>query len=114
MGTHNPRHGDRLSTDSEADVTPQEKREGVYLPAWTLAVLVAMFLSATGWTANTLLETRETMRLVVDRVQRLEAGDANRSALPVQLGRLEEKIDALTKEAAAVREDVRRLRSERR
>lgn len=95
-------------------MTDDEKRSGVYLPSWVLGVLVAMFLSVSGWTANTLLETRETLRVVVDRVQRLEASDANRTALPVQLARLEEKIDALTQEAAAVREDVRRLRSERR
>ena len=47
--------------------------------------------------------------LVVGR-EEIEAGDANRAALPTAVIRLETKVDAMTSELTALREDIRRIR----
>lgn len=96
-------------------MTDEEKRGGVYLPAWTLGVLVALFLSAAGWTANTLLETRETQRVHGQRLTVLEQGVGQSNGVPVQLARLESSVTTTLKgleaSVAELREDVRRIRT---
>jgi outer membrane murein-binding lipoprotein Lpp len=75
------------------------------------AVLAGGILTVGGWCATTLLDTRETMRVAVSRIERLESGDAKREAVPAQLATMAADIRALTVEVGALREDIRRVRT---
>lgn len=88
----------------------ESNRGGILIPTWAVGIVVGATLAVGGWTASTIMSLRDSTNVIAEKVRVLEAGDANRAALPTAVIRLETKVDAMTSELTALREDIRRIR----
>lgn len=87
-----------------------EKPGGIVVPMWAWGLIAGAILMMSGWTASTLLALRDQCGVLTEKVRVLEVGDSGRAALPLAVARLEAKLDAVSSELSAVREDLRRVR----
>ena len=87
-----------------------EKQAGVVIPMWAWGLIAGAILMMSGWTASTLLALRDQCGVLTEKVRVLEHSNTTASALPLAVARLEAKLDAVSVELTAVREDLRRVR----
>jgi hypothetical protein len=87
-----------------------EKQAGVVVPMWAWGIVAGALLMMGGWTASTLLGVRDQCAVLSEKVRVLEHSNTTTSALPLAVARLEAKLDAVSVELTAVREDLRRVR----
>jgi hypothetical protein len=92
-----------------SDQTEREQR-GVVIPMWAWGLIAGAILMMSGWTASTLLALRDQCGVLTEKVRVLEHGTTTTQALPLAVARLEAKLDAVSVELTAVREDLRRVR----
>ena len=91
-------------------MTSDEAPKGIVIPMWAWGIIGGALLMIGGWTATTLMDVRDQAAILSEKVRVLEASDSTRSTLPLAVARLEAKLDSLSTELAAVREDLRRSR----
>jgi len=89
----------------------ESSRGGVVIPMWAWGVIGGALLMVGGWTATTLMDVRDQTAILGEKVRVLETSDSTRSTLPLAVARLEAKLDAVSLELSAVREDIRRVRA---
>jgi hypothetical protein len=87
-----------------------EKQAGVVIPMWAWGLIAGAILMMSGWTASTLLALRDQCGVLGEKVRVLEHSNTSAQALPLAVARLEAKLDAVSVELTAVREDLRRVR----
>jgi hypothetical protein len=87
-----------------------EKQAGVVVPMWAWGLIAGAILMMSGWTASTLLALRDQCGVLTEKVRVLEHSNTSAQALPLAVARLEAKLDAVSVELTAVREDLRRVR----
>ena len=87
-----------------------EKQRGVVIPMWAWGLIAGAILMMSGWTASTLLALRDQCGVLTEKVRVFEHGTATTQARPLAVARLEAKLDAVSVELTAVREDLRRVR----
>lgn len=83
---------------------------GVVIPMWAIGIIGGGLLMVGGWSARTILDVRDQTTVLAEKVRAIEVADVNRATLPLAVARLEAKLDAMTSELQAVREDIRRVR----
>lgn len=83
---------------------------GVVIPMWAWGLIAGAILMMSGWTASTLLALRDQCGVLTEKVRVLEHSTTSAQALPLAVARLEAKLDAVSVELTAVREDLRRVR----
>jgi outer membrane murein-binding lipoprotein Lpp len=76
---------------------------------WMIGIIGGGLLMAGGWASSTILDVRDQAAILGEKVRVIET-DATRQTLPLAVARLEAKLDAMSSELAAVREDIRRVR----
>ena len=82
---------------------------GVVVPMWMIGIIGGGLLMAGGWASSTILDVRDQTAILTEKMRVIET-DATRQTLPLAVARLEAKLDAMSSELAAVREDIRRVR----
>jgi outer membrane murein-binding lipoprotein Lpp len=82
---------------------------GVVVPMWAVAIIGSAILMVGAWMSSTILDVRDQAAILGEKVRVIET-DATRQTLPLAVARLEAKLDAMSSELAAVREDIRRVR----
>lgn len=88
----------------------QTEKGGIIIPTWAIGIVVGTVLAVGGWTATTLMGLRDQCGVLTEKVRVLEASADSRSTLPLAVARLEAKLDAVSSELGAIREDIRRVR----
>lgn len=83
---------------------------GVVIPMWAIGIIGGGLLMVGGWSARTILDVRDQTTVLAEKVRAIEVADVNRATLPLAVARLEAKLDAMSSELQAVREDIRRVR----
>jgi len=82
---------------------------GVVVPMWAVTIIGGALLMVGAWMSSTILDVRDQAAILGEKVRVIET-DATRQTLPLAVARLEAKLDAMSSELAAVREDIRRVR----
>ena len=88
----------------------ESSSRGVVIPMWAIGIIGGGLLMVGGWSARTILDVRDQTTVLAEKVRAIEVADVNRATLPLAVARLEAKLDAMTSELQAVREDIRRVR----
>lgn len=91
-------------------MTSDESSRGVVIPMWAIGIIGGGLLMIAGWSARTILDVKDQTTVLAEKVRAIEVADVNRATLPLAVARLEAKLDAMTSELQAVREDIRRVR----
>jgi outer membrane murein-binding lipoprotein Lpp len=76
---------------------------------WAVAIIGSAILMVGAWMSSTILDVRDQTAILTEKMRVIET-DATRQTLPLAVARLEAKLDAMSSELAAVREDIRRVR----
>jgi outer membrane murein-binding lipoprotein Lpp len=89
--------------------TDESSSRGVVVPMWVIGIIGSALLMVGAWMSSTILDVRDQTAILAEKMRVIET-DTSRQTLPLAVARLEAKLDAMSSELSAVREDIRRVR----